>query len=54
MKYLYKILRLFFCPHKWTTVDMVDSYRSINDPWPISRKHICRCNYCGTITKFRS
>lgn len=53
MKYLYKILRLFFCPHKLRTIHSIN----IMDPeqsneTPVALKLIGKCDYCGTIKVF--
>lgn len=55
MKYLYKILRLFYCPHKYIfhkKCEKFDEY-STPDDLPIAIYYICQCKYCGKFKKFR-
>lgn len=45
MKWLYRILRLFFCPHKFETI----STTAINgsDDLPHTRVYRQECKFCG-------
>jgi hypothetical protein len=57
MKYLYKILRLFKCPHKWKiikTIDVYENYFGTLSKLPIGEKYIKECKYCGEIRKFKT
>lgn len=57
MKWIYRILRLFFCPHYWVIVTEVKVY-SICEPTkatlPIGLEQRCRCKRCGEIKVFKS
>jgi hypothetical protein len=50
MKYLYKILRLFFCPHKYDKIlakgPVRDGYKTIG------LYYDKECKYCGKIKAF--
>ncbi len=52
MKYLYKILRLFVCPHKWILKEVVEVYEYSTSKLPYCRKRTLQCKYCGKL-KFR-
>lgn len=57
MKYLYKILRLFFCPHKWALLKE-DQYRVFdsNDKAVATafiRIQYLRCGRCGKLINRR-
>lgn len=47
MKWLYRILRLFFCPHKWIEKERYDLSYQDNTRFGISM--ILKCKYCGQI-----
>lgn len=53
MKYLYKILRLFFCPHKYgkivTKGNIVNSDKTV-----LGKFYDKECNYCGRIRAFNT
>lgn len=49
MKYLYKILRLFFCPHKWVFIDKI----RVEDSWESWTELRCQCKYCGKFRRFK-
>lgn len=49
MKYLYKILRLFFCPHKYTILYKVSCFDGSDAIMPSYYKYHLRCRYCGKI-----
>jgi hypothetical protein len=46
MKYLYKILRLFFCPHKYKLVSEKGIIKSSSQK-QIGSLRIKECQYCG-------
>lgn len=46
MKYLYKILRLWFCPHKWKTTA---NGELIQDGVCIGHYTYLQCKYCGNV-----
>jgi hypothetical protein len=52
MKYLYSILRLFICPHKWNRINTI-SVMSDDYDLPVGFEHVCQCIRCGKIKKFR-
>ena len=56
MHYLYKILRLFFCPHKYGNIIYKISYHPDGDKnnMPEYIKYIKECKYCGKMIKFKS
>ncbi len=45
MKYLYLILRLFKCPHKWQFIKYYDTYGASKYPITITRFY--ECVKCG-------
>jgi hypothetical protein len=49
MKYLYKILRLFFCPHHWTrvSVESIERSRQGKKLGIVAEVRTFRCRYCG-------
>ena len=56
MKYLYLILRLFFCPHKW--VDMGNTrtahwYGYRNEKNPYKTTALFQCVKCGKTKSMR-
>lgn len=58
MKYLYKILRLFFCGHKYDliisgTVFQREDY-DIGSGFPIGIYYDKNCRYCGKVKRFES
>lgn len=56
MKYLYKILRLFFCPHKYGKITHeIKVYEDgDNSKIPNFIKYIKECKYCGRMKEFKS
>jgi hypothetical protein len=51
MKYLYKILRLFFCPHRWDIkntekMELIDGDDTIVKDYT---KFTLQCRYCGNL-----
>lgn len=50
MKYLYKILRLFFCPHKYDKILLKGAIIDCGDR--IGSYFNKECCYCGKIKKF--
>lgn len=57
MKWFYRILRLFFCPHKWIetgeSISKIAVYPSINKECITGMRRICKCTICGTIRAFK-
>lgn len=51
MKWLYKILRLFFCPHKYVRYERV----RIDDPesGEYEYREKCSCVRCGKMRRFK-
>ena len=50
MKWLYKILRLVKCPHKYTIIKQVQCCDpEANEKWT---RYYCQCKYCGKIKIF--
>lgn len=50
MKWLYRILRLFFCPHRWEYRGAMESRTEKNSDGHIVRDinlRILECRYCG-------
>lgn len=57
MKYLYKILRMFFCPHKYKTLVLSgDVHRTSHKGVKIvtGKFYDKECLYCGKIKEFRT
>ena len=52
MKYLYKILRLFFCPHKYKKT--VTYGPVTEDGSVIGNYRDKECRYCGRIKRFQN
>ena len=52
MKWLYKILRLVKCPHKYYQINKV---ALVEYPGAMSHadRYTCRCSRCGKIKGFR-
>lgn len=53
MKYLYKILRLFFCPHKYILEREVNAVDKEINEIPSYRILVSQCKYCGDYKKFK-
>lgn len=51
MKWLYRILRLFFCPHKFNIVKTIALNRIVTKT-KIGECYIQKCNYCGKIESY--
>jgi hypothetical protein len=51
MKWLYRILRLFFCPHKYTTTVDVGKIRDNGNV--IGNYYDKECKYCGKMKHFQ-
>jgi hypothetical protein len=52
MKYLYKILRLFICPHRYTQKERIETVNHlIGNVMQID--YVKECRYCGKIRNFR-
>jgi hypothetical protein len=49
MKYLYLILRLFFCPHKYKLINTIDVWGNPNAKYPKSVKMVYECTKCGKV-----
>ena len=50
MKYLYKILRLFFCPHKFLLEEQYQKSKTFSSGCKIEYiQYIQKCKYCGKI-----
>lgn len=60
MKWLYRILRLFFCPHKFELLEKYNRKRVFQATWTEkdvtveSQYYINRCKYCGKLEKFET
>lgn len=52
MKYLYKILRLFFCPHKWNKT--VNKGPVTDGVIKVGNYYDKECAYCHAIREFRT
>lgn len=52
MKWLYRILRLFFCPHKWVEKDTKPIRKSYTQS-VIGISSIKVCKYCGKEKHFQ-
>ena len=57
MKWLYRILRLVMCPHKYYQLE--NKPIQVFKPWssmemPSAYDYVCRCKYCGKIKAFRA
>lgn len=53
MKYLYKIIRIFFCPHKYSKT--IKSGKLIGDIGEsIGDFYNKECRYCGKVKCFRT
>lgn len=53
MKYLYKIFRLFFCPHKFLNKEKYNSTKTYKSGEEInSVLYIKECKYCGKIKTY--
>ena len=53
MKYLYFILRLFFCPHRYVDKNIIEKQTEyINGRKRIWQEILQECKYCGKLTKF--
>jgi hypothetical protein len=46
MKYFYRILRLFFCPHKYETIG-ISEVKPYNEDFVYKRIYRQECEYCG-------
>lgn len=53
MKWLYRILRLFFCPHKWVEKNAYSINRN-DDKKQVGVFTIKTCRYCGKERSFKS
>jgi hypothetical protein len=53
MRYLYKVLRLFFCPHRFQINRVVNLIEDENSIIPNAYNILNRCKYCGELKKFR-
>lgn len=51
MKYLYYILRLFFCPHKWKFIKSINIIDENNNP--LGNDMACQCQRCGKFKSWR-
>lgn len=49
MKWIYRILRLFFCPHKYEVFHTIKEYERESDTVPSSTIIILQCNRCGKM-----
>lgn len=52
MKWLYRIFRLFVCPHKYTIVEEIKLYCG-DSILPAGTKFIIQCKRCGKIKSHR-
>ncbi len=50
VKWLYRILRLFFCPHRWILVQKRELHRS---GYYVYTLRINKCRYCGKEKTFK-
>lgn len=53
MKWLYRILRLFFCPHKYEIAGETEITRS-SDNSVAGHLVILECKHCGKLKEFRT
>ena len=37
--------------HEWVKIDEIKVYGSEQDKYPIYRKHVLQCKFCGNIKK---
>lgn len=56
MKWLYKILRVFRCPHKWNQIDKINWKIKDYDDIIINTYtlYILQCCRCGNLKSFRT
>jgi len=47
MKWVYRILRLFFCPHKWEVLGKNPLLREDNERF--GDMYILKCKHCGKL-----
>jgi len=50
MRWLYKILRLFFCPHRFKRTNEI---HLLNGGKQYGTKYVGECRYCGKIKGFK-
>lgn len=53
MKWIYRILRLFFFPHKFIFIENIDYVNLDTSTIIIGRSKINRCKYCGKYKSFK-
>jgi len=53
MKWLYRIFRLFVCPHKYAVIQKVGVFSNDRDTLPFGAKFIVQCKRCGKIKTHR-
>lgn len=49
MKWIYRILRLFFCPHRYQQYDVEAEYYFRDEKRPSRITAPFKCDYCGDI-----
>lgn len=55
MKWLYRILRLFFCPHKYEIEDKYERTKTfVSGVKHVTHIYINRCKYCGKQKKLET
>lgn len=52
MKYLYRILRLFFCPHVYDKVLSSGAIVSLRAGGDIGKYYDKECKHCGKVKRF--
>lgn len=53
MKYLYRIFRLFFCPHECRRIEKINVFDNAESKLPHSTKYISECGRFGKIQMTR-
>jgi len=47
MKYVYKILRLFLCPHRWDRISAENIVKANDNNFIVAEIRTFRCRHCG-------
>jgi hypothetical protein len=48
MRWLYRILRIFFCPHRWHEFDRIRVFEP-EQSHPFGDRYVLQCRYCGKL-----
>lgn len=54
MKWLYRIFRLFKCPHRYEHVSKIMEHLETVKEAPHAYVYVSRCRRCGKLRKFRT